>query len=142
MRDAWTVLESPGLARLWAAARRKIEREGGVSGSVSLADLAPEERRAIAGLLGRPQGQGGRERVDLAQLDAVLRRSAVGQGLPEVLERFGGPLRDRGAEARRAEAERRAALARSSSIYKAGDSQKSSVVAMEVRGWRFGGHRP
>ena len=33
-------------------------------------------------------------------------------------------------------------LDRSSSIYKAGDSQKSSVVAMEVRGWRFGGHRP
>jgi uncharacterized protein (TIGR02679 family) len=111
MAEAWAFLDRPALARLWAAARRKIEREGKVSGAVSLADPSPEERRAIAGLLARPEGCGRRERVDLCALDATLRRSPAATDLRSALVRLGYTLQDRTTEAAAAERRRGEALA-------------------------------
>lgn len=86
-------LRGPPYTRLWASARRAMERTGGLrTGTVTLAAASPDERRALHALLGRPS-----TRVSLEDLDAALRAGA-GCGLDEWLEVVGGPLRDRPSE--------------------------------------------
>ena len=96
---ALAVLARPELAPLWEAARRRLERNGvALSGApLVLSGLSPEARDAVAGLLGRPRAAGP-VRIRLEDLDRVLRSSAAGTGLVDLLEHMGGPLRDRRAE--------------------------------------------
>ena len=85
--------------RLLAAARRSLERTGGVlTGRVSVADPDDAERRAIIGITGVHQPAGTRRlTVSLAVLDGAVTRGA-GCGLVPLLTALGGPLRDRPAE--------------------------------------------
>lgn len=105
------VLDRPVYAPLWAAARRRVETNGlCLEGTpLTLRDLSAGQADAIAGLFGgRRPAPGAPLRVKLVVLDAVLRSSAVGRGLLEVLAELGGPLVDRRA-GKLVDAEERAA---------------------------------
>ncbi len=102
---AASILSGTEYARLWAAARRRLERNGLTlaTGPVQLEDLSDTEIGAICGLLGRRRPSNDRLRVRLEEVDAVLRRAGFGDGLVEVLEVLGGPLTDRRAARLRAD---------------------------------------
>ena len=104
------VLERPEYERLWDAARRRLEGNGLSleGGPIVLHDLSSAEGDAVAGLLGARRPTTGSVRVSLTKLDAILRSSAVGVGLVEVLERLGGPLVDRRARRSERDADRAA----------------------------------
>jgi uncharacterized protein (TIGR02679 family) len=69
--------------------------------TISLPLASDEDRRAVAGLLGRPVRPGtGATRLNLGDLDATLRRTADGWDLRAVVETTGGPLPDRAGDAR------------------------------------------
>jgi len=99
-------LSRPELARLWAAARGRLERLGRTGGEAILAEANDAERQAIANLLGLRALPRGAVKVRLAALDAALRGSRFAVDLPAALELLLGPLRDLPAE-RRAESDRR-----------------------------------
>ena len=86
--------------RLLAAARRSLERTGGVlTGRISVADPDDAERKAIIGITGVHQPAGTKRlTVSLAALDAAVSRGA-GYGLVPLLTELGGPLRNRPAAA-------------------------------------------
>lgn len=93
------ILARPALARLWAKARERLERRGGVvGGAVAIDDPRPDERDAIAALLGWRRAPHAPLRVRLDVLDRELQASRVRRGLVEVLESLGGPLADLPAE--------------------------------------------
>jgi len=87
----------PGLVRLVARLRERAERGAG-SAYVLLADVDEEERREVAGLLGRAPGRGRSLRVPVREVEAVLARAGLAPDLRSALEAAGGALRDRGAE--------------------------------------------
>lgn len=84
----------PALARLWEAVRERLERRGPEArGTLTLADPSIEERRALARLLGAARlPDAGDLRLSLAELDAGLRRQALGLDLAAVVEGLSGPL--------------------------------------------------
>ncbi|MGP3935375.1 TIGR02679 family protein [Nonomuraea sp. KM88] len=93
-------LREEGWTRLLAAARRKLERDGTSSGSISIGAPSEAERRVIIGLTGRYRPEDvKRLTVPLPDLDAFL-ANRYARGLREVLAELGGPLRDRAAERR------------------------------------------
>lgn len=89
----------PEYRRLLAAARRSLERTGGMlTGRISVAGPDDAERKAIIGITGVHVSAGAkRMSVSLAALDAAVSQGA-GCGLTELLTVLGGPLRDRPAE--------------------------------------------
>ena len=98
LRDLWG---DPELAPLWAAARRRLERNGRILGgrAVVLRDPPLATRDRVAALLGELRRPTGHVPVSLARLDTALRSSRFGIGLIEVLEALDGrPVRDRRAE--------------------------------------------
>lgn len=98
--SALDLLARPSLAPVWAAARRRLEGNGGrlTATPVAVHGLDTDGRDALAGILGIARPSQDPVRVRLTVLDAALRRSAAGAGLIDVLERLGPPLRDRRAE--------------------------------------------
>lgn len=84
----------PALARLWKAVRERLERRGRDGrGWLTLADPSPDERRALARLLGAARfPETGALRLSLDDLDARLSRHALGLDLVGVVEALGGPL--------------------------------------------------
>jgi uncharacterized protein (TIGR02679 family) len=91
-------LARPGLRRLWPEVRDRLERLGGARGTVQLAGLEEDERRAVADLLGLPRLPDGELRVRLDRLDCALRQSRFGIDLRTAMEILGGPLRNRPGE--------------------------------------------
>ncbi|MFI8194006.1 TIGR02679 family protein [Streptomyces sp. NPDC085946] len=88
-------LAGPGLARLWEAARKRLESNGVQAiGSLRLTSANAQERNDLSLLLGKPV-TGAVITVRLDALDTRLRTSAAGLGLREVLEELGPPLTDR-----------------------------------------------
>jgi len=97
------------LSRLWDVVAARLQRNGLVPrGTVQLDGITTDERRALAGLLGRPV-TGTRARVSLERLDDRLRVIGVAPGLVAAAGSLRGPLVDRPAN-RRQEAARRAAV--------------------------------
>lgn len=97
------------LSRLWDVIAARLQRNGLVPrGTVQLDGLTTDERRALAGLLGRAV-TGTRVRVSLEWLDDRLRVIGVVPGLIAAAGSLRGPLVDRPAN-RRQEAARRAAV--------------------------------
>lgn len=82
----------PVLARVRSALEaRGVER----ARSLTLDEVPPQQRQALAGLFGwREVPSGPKVRLSLEGLDAALRESAVGLGLVEVLTAMFGPLAD------------------------------------------------
>jgi len=100
-------LRGEGWGRLLAAARRKLEANGGqLIGNIGVSAPTDIERRVVIGLTGRHRNPDVRRlTVSLPDLDAALHR-AHGMGLVEALTTVTGPVRDRRGE-RQAEAEAR-----------------------------------
>ncbi|NEB12923.1 TIGR02679 family protein [Streptomyces coelicoflavus] len=104
--DTLAFLTRPGLTRLWAAARTRLERNGlQPSGRITLDHLDASEREALSLLLSR-RTTGQSATIRLPDLDTHLRASAVGRGLAATLEQLGPPLTDRRAVRDAAAAER------------------------------------
>lgn len=101
----------PEYRRLFQAARRRLERNGGsLDGSVGVDKPDEAERNALIGITGRYREPGvKRISVTLRELDAAV-RDGTGLGLADLLETLGGPLRNRPLEAARARAARDEAL--------------------------------
>ncbi len=98
------LLGAPEYSRLFTAVRRRLEQGGDAEPrTVGIRGLTGTEREALASLFGRAAMPDVCVSIDLAELDACLRRSRVAAGLREVLEALGGPLRDRRAERRAGE---------------------------------------
>jgi uncharacterized protein (TIGR02679 family) len=112
--EALAYLSRPGLRRLLLAARERFERNGGLSGSVRIERLSPEEAHALNGLLApaRPLLAGGAASVKLARLDQALRGSRLRLSLERALVALDGPLVNRPGERAAARAARRAAWER------------------------------
>ena len=101
-------LRSPALVPLWMAVRGRLSRNGRqATGRLAVHCADHEHRDAIGQLLGRAVGPD--VSVDLAALDRLLRSSAAGAGLVDVVEAVTGPIPDRRAAAA-AEQHRRASL--------------------------------
>ncbi|MEV4134015.1 TIGR02679 family protein [Dactylosporangium sp. NPDC049742] len=101
-------LRSPSLSPLWTVVRGRLQRNGRrAEGRLTVHCGSLQERDAVGQLLGRAVGTS--VTVDLAALDRLLRSSAAGTGLVEVVEAVTGPVPDRRADAA-AERDRRAAL--------------------------------
>lgn len=87
------LLGGPDLGWLVERARRRMEREEPLTGSVSLSAPSDAQRRAAERLLGRPPGGGGSLTVRLDAVDAVLRRSEVSpDGLAAAVVALTGPV--------------------------------------------------
>ncbi len=97
---AVAALDRPELARLWAAARDRLERNGRAitTAPLRLDDLSDAELDAICAALGRRRPADGVVKVSLRHLDVTLQHSAVGAGVVDTLEVMSGPVRDRRAE--------------------------------------------
>jgi uncharacterized protein (TIGR02679 family) len=93
--EALAFLSRPGLNRLWASARTRLERSGlRPTGALRLQHLDPQEREALSLLLAKPV-TGPSVTIRLPDLDTHLRASAVGRGLAATLTVLGPPLTDR-----------------------------------------------
>ncbi len=91
------LLGGAGLAGLRLRLRARYER-GAVRDEFTLSDLAAEERRALAGLLGRRTLAAGSMKIRRSELDQALARAGVARTLREALELLDGPLLDRRAD--------------------------------------------
>jgi uncharacterized protein (TIGR02679 family) len=96
----------PELAPLWSALRDRLERSAGPVRRVRVGPLSPEQRVALADLLGLDRLPGEAPTVPVERLDVVLLQSPAGLDSRGVVEAIGGPLRDRTAERRADEATR------------------------------------
>lgn len=87
------LLGGPELAGLRSRLRARFER-GATRDEFTLPDLATAERRALAGLLGRPGGARASMRVRLSGIDEALLHAGVARTLREALEALDGPIHD------------------------------------------------
>lgn len=109
--DAYDELRGEGWTRLLAAARRRLERTGGVlDGDIGLAGPSEAERRTVIGITGRYRPETARRlAVPVRELDGYL-HDRYGTGLLTTIGRLHGPLRDRSAERADEDARREQAL--------------------------------
>lgn len=91
------VLGGEALASLRQRLRARYER-GTVLDQFTLTDLAGDERRALAGLLGRRAAAASSMRLRRSELDTALKRAGIAASLRDALEFLDGPLLDRRAE--------------------------------------------
>jgi len=97
-------LDTPALAPLWSAVHERLS-SGRPVRRVRVGPLNDEHRAALADLLGMDRLPGEFLSVSVPALDEILRES-VGAGVRDVVSELVGPLGDRAAERRLAEAER------------------------------------
>jgi uncharacterized protein (TIGR02679 family) len=105
------LLGSDDLRWLIERARARLERGLPLEGIVALDPATEAQRRAIARLIGRPAGRGASLHVPLAAVDTVVRRGGLAPDLAAAVEALGGPIVDRTAARKAAEAAWAAALA-------------------------------
>ncbi|MCW3817982.1 TIGR02679 family protein [Micromonospora sp. DR5-3] len=86
-------LGGPETGRLLHRLRRRLTRGQPLTGTLSLDQPSPDERRAVEGLLGRPPGRGSTLTVNLDELDQVVRRSGMHPaGLAAAVEALTGTV--------------------------------------------------
>lgn len=89
------LLGGPGLAWLVERVRHRMERGQPLTGRLVLQAPAPDQRAAVAHLLGNVPGTGQQLSVDLEAVDAVLRRSGASPGgLPAAVVALRGEVID------------------------------------------------
>lgn len=86
----------------WLLARVRLRMVGSgrepLQGVVQLDDPTEAQRTAVTRLVGRPRRPGATLRVDLADVEAILRRGPWPAGLADAVETLTGPVVDRAAE--------------------------------------------
>ena len=87
------LLGGPELAGLRLRLRARFER-GTTRDEFTLMGLPTAERRALAGLLGRPVSNADSMRLRLSDIDAALLHAGVATTLREALETLDGPVQD------------------------------------------------
>lgn len=104
-------LARPELARLWNAARSRLERNGRTitASPMILEHLTDAEVVAVCGVLARRRPAANEIRVSLTELDAALLSNGAGRGLIDTIEAITGPVIDRRAQ-RADQRDRRTAL--------------------------------
>ena len=85
-------LGRPELAWLLERLRARLERGSPLSGSVTLRGPTRAQRAAIDRLLGRPPSRGASLRLQLAELEEILRRADLCQSLGDGVEMLTGPV--------------------------------------------------
>ena len=81
-------LLDPGLAQVWEAVRRQLDRFGSRRrGSIARPDLDPSNNLTLRSLLGHKPTS----RLDLAELEEALVRLNIGENLSDALTRLGHP---------------------------------------------------
>lgn len=97
------LLGVPEMVWLLARVRPRILASRGtpLSGVVRLDDPTGAQRAAAARLVGRPRRPGSTLRVDLADVEAILRRGPWPAGLVDAVETLTGPVVDHAAERER-----------------------------------------
>jgi uncharacterized protein (TIGR02679 family) len=97
------LLGVPEMAWLLTRVRPRIAASGGSSlaGVVQLNDPTDAQRAAAARLVGRPRRTGSTVRVELADVEAILRRGPWPSGLADAVETLTGPVVDHAAERER-----------------------------------------
>lgn len=88
------LLGGADLANLRRRLRARYEK-GGLREEFTLTALTAFERRALAGLLGRPTTSADSMRMRQSELDEALARAGIASTLREALELLDGPLHDR-----------------------------------------------
>ena len=88
------------MAALRRRLRRHFERTGPeeLPGVLRLGALSPEEREALASLMGRPPRFGLSMLVDIGAIDAALGRAGIAPSLRQALEQLEGPIGHRAKE--------------------------------------------
>lgn len=91
------LLGGHALANLRERLRRHFERAGTAdgAGAIRLSGLAPQEREALAALMGRPPSHGKSMAVDIAAINGALRDAGIAASLRHALELLGGPIVNR-----------------------------------------------
>ncbi len=90
-------LLSPGLGKVWSAARHRLDRYGPQRrGSIASPALDPASTLAMESLLGRRPAK----RLDLQELEGALVARAIGSDLCDALTRLGHPPSDDAAQRR------------------------------------------
>lgn len=97
-------LGSRELARLLDALQRRLELGRPLTGTLTLAAVAPAERAAIDALFGRKSTRGSSLRVNLDELAAILREARIGDDLALAVRALRGTIVDRRAAESRAAA--------------------------------------
>lgn len=94
------LLGVPEMAWLVERVRSRVIAAQGrrLSGAVRLDRPTPEQRAAAVRLVGRPRRSGASLRIDLADVEQVLRRGPWPAGLADAVEAVGGPVVDTQAE--------------------------------------------
>ena len=87
------LLGGPELAELRRRLRSRYER-GAPGREFTLGQLSLTERRALAGLTGRPVRSAGSMRLHMAELDGALARAGLAPSLRHALEILDGPVQD------------------------------------------------
>ncbi|MGH3863666.1 TIGR02679 family protein [Actinokineospora sp.] len=105
------LLGKPELAWLLTRLRKRIESGQPLTGSVTLVNADPEQRRAVELLLGRRAGQGTSISVSLDDLDRMLRTSGAAPSVADAVRAVVGDIPDRVAQESADQAAWAAALA-------------------------------
>lgn len=104
------VLGAPELRWLVDRIRARISRGAPLGGVVTLTGATPQQRQAVAQLLGRPLGRGSSLSVPLPAVETALRAAGLADGLREAVELLHGAVPDVAAERASLDARRHAAL--------------------------------
>lgn len=94
------LLGTPEMAWLVERVRSRTLSARGepLAGVVRLEAPTPEQRAAVVRLVGRPRRPGAALRVDLGEVEQILRRGPWAAGLADAVEVLSGPVVDRRAE--------------------------------------------
>lgn len=91
------LLGGPEAAWLRGRVRARLERAEPLTGVVTLTEPDDSERAAVDRLLGRRPSTGASVTVPLAEVDRLLRRAGICDGLPAAVQILDGPVVDRAA---------------------------------------------
>ena len=104
------VLGAPELSWLVGRIRARMARGLPIDGVITLPGATPQQRQAVARLLGRPPGHGSSLSVRLPSVEAALRAGGLADSLRDAVEALGGEVPDLPAERASFETRRTAAL--------------------------------
>ncbi|MBW3577073.1 MAG: TIGR02679 family protein [Actinobacteria bacterium] len=89
------LLGGPELAWLRARVRARLETGRAVGGTATLRDPTPRQREGVDRLVGRRPTSGAALTVRLDEVDGILRRSGICDGLAAAVVTLDGPVEDR-----------------------------------------------